>query len=51
MVGTVLNHNIPLIVMTANAMHGNRGKCLEAGMNENLSKSIAPQALFEALEK
>ena len=43
---TVFNHNIPVIVM-----HGDRGKCLEAGMNENLSKPIAPQVLFEALEK
>jgi DNA-binding NarL/FixJ family response regulator len=37
--------------MTANAMHGDREKGLEAGMNDYLSKSSAPQVLVEALEK
>jgi len=48
---TVLNHNIPVIAMTANAMHGDREKCPEAGMNDYLSKPVAPQALVEVLEK
>ena len=37
--------------MTAHAMQGDREKCLEAGMNDYVSKPISPQALAEALEK
>ena len=37
--------------MTAHAMKGDRERCLEAGMDDYISKPIAPQALAEALEK
>lgn len=37
--------------MTAGAMQGDREKCLEAGMNDYVSKPISPQALAEALDK
>ncbi len=42
---------IPIIAMTAHAMQGDRDRCLEAGMNDYISKPIAPGALAEALEK
>jgi PAS domain S-box-containing protein len=42
---------IPIIAMTAHAMQGDRNRCLEAGMNDYLSKPISPRALMEALEK
>ncbi len=47
----VMNHQIPVIAMTANAMRGDRQRCLEAGMNDYISKPVSPQALVDALNK
>jgi CheY-like chemotaxis protein len=47
----VQNHLIPIIAMTANAMQGDRERCLEAGMNDYVTKPVNPQALAEALDK
>jgi CheY-like chemotaxis protein len=47
----VLNHKVPVIAMTANAMPEDRALCLESGMDDYLSKPISPNDLYNMLEK
>ena len=47
----VLNHQVPVIAMTAYAMQGDRQKCLQAQMDDYVSKPITPQSLAAVLEK
>ncbi len=40
----------PIIAMTAHAMQGDRQRCLQAGMDDYVSKPIQPQDLFAVLK-
>ncbi len=42
---------VPIVAMTAAAMKGDRKKCLDAGMNDYLSKPINPEALSKMIER
>ena len=41
---------IPIIALTANAIGGERERCLEAGMDEYLSKPIVPEEMIRTIE-
>ncbi|NGX42524.1 MAG: Sensor histidine kinase RcsC [Chlamydiae bacterium] len=43
--------SVPIIALTANAMQGDRGKCLEAGMDDYLSKPFEVRDIEAILNK
>lgn len=42
---------LPIIAMTAHALEGYRGKCIDAGMNDYVTKPIDEKELFQALQR
>jgi two-component system sensor histidine kinase/response regulator len=48
--GSGSHGHMPIIAMTAYATEGDRERCLEAGMDDYVSKPISASKLFEAIE-
>ncbi len=44
-----LNLQVPVIAMTANALAGERERCINSGMNEYITKPFKTQELFELI--
>ncbi len=47
----VLNHQIPIIALTACAMYEDRERCMKAGMNDFLTKPISHTSLKATIKK
>ena len=44
-------HRVPIVAMTANAMAGDRQKCLDAGMDDYLAKPVTRNDLERCIER
>lgn len=49
--GLPAGREVPIVAMTANAFAEDRARCLEAGMDDFMTKPIDPNALFATLAR
>ncbi|HEV8000381.1 MAG TPA: response regulator [Planctomycetaceae bacterium] len=47
----ITGRHVPIVAMTAHAMQGDRERCLEAGMDDYLSKPVRAAQLLELIQK
>ncbi len=47
----VCDQSIPIVAMTANVMQGDREKCVDAGMDDYISKPVDPEDLQKVLQR
>jgi signal transduction histidine kinase/DNA-binding response OmpR family regulator len=45
------NNRVPIIALTANAMQGDREKCLKSGMDDYIAKPVKKEAIIEMLRR
>ena len=45
------SRHIPIVALTANAMEGDRDRCLQTGMDDYVTKPIEPQTLLAVLQR
>jgi len=48
---TLTNRHTPIIAVTANVLKEDREKCLEAGMDDSISKPVEVNEFYEMVEK
>jgi HPt (histidine-containing phosphotransfer) domain-containing protein len=49
-IGRAADDRLPIIALTANAVKGDRERCLEAGMSDHVAKPINPKLLVQKIE-
>ncbi len=47
----VLNPDIPIIAMTANAMQGDRDRCIQSGMDDYIAKPVQPDDFVAVISR
>ena len=45
------NSDVPIVALTANAMSDDRQRCIDVGMNDYISKPVAPNSLLKQLQR
>jgi PAS domain S-box-containing protein len=45
------SRHTPIIAMTAHALQGDRQRCIEAGMDDYVSKPLDPRKVFQSIER